>query len=115
MVRLWDTDTFTEVAVLTGHRDYVWSLAWSEDGRRLISGSGDRTVRIWEAIPERVRLKARRERAAMVAELEPLIAGWFSEFGDAEDVHERLVEEFDGRRREVAGQVLLRLATTKGE
>lgn len=30
-----------------GHRDDVKSLAWSPDGRRLASGSNDRTIRVW--------------------------------------------------------------------
>lgn len=35
------------VANLTGHQDWVYSLATSPDGTRLASGSGDGTVKIW--------------------------------------------------------------------
>lgn len=31
-----------------GHSDLVWSVAWAPDGRYLVSGSADRSVRIWK-------------------------------------------------------------------
>ncbi len=34
--------------VLRGHRDAVRALAFSPDGQRLLSGSSDRTARLWE-------------------------------------------------------------------
>jgi hypothetical protein len=33
---------------LSGHESGVWALAYSPDGRHLVSGSGDRTIRIWD-------------------------------------------------------------------
>lgn len=35
-------------ARLAGHRDYVAGVAWSPDGTRLVSGSSDGTVRLWD-------------------------------------------------------------------
>lgn len=34
---------------LTGHRGYVTAVAFSADGRRLVSVSDDETIRVWEA------------------------------------------------------------------
>ena len=45
---LYDTATFDEVALLTGHTDGVTSVAVSSDGNTLASGHSDSTVRLWE-------------------------------------------------------------------
>jgi WD40 repeat protein len=34
---------------LPGHKDSVWSLDWRPDGKALVSGSRDQTVKPWEA------------------------------------------------------------------
>ena len=34
----------------TGHSGYVLSVCFSRDGTRIVSGSGDNTVRIWNAV-----------------------------------------------------------------
>ncbi|OLL22332.1 UBP9-binding protein bun107 [Neolecta irregularis DAH-3] len=54
LIRLWDSNTGQSIATLSGHQDNVRSLLISEDGRRarLISGSTDKTVKVW-SIPER--------------------------------------------------------------
>jgi WD40 repeat protein len=48
LLRVWSTDNFEEVAALSGHKDEIMSLATSSDGSRIVSGSRDRTMRVWD-------------------------------------------------------------------
>ena len=47
-IRLRDMTSGTILAELDGHEDHINSLAFSPDGKLLVSGSRDNTVRIWE-------------------------------------------------------------------
>jgi WD40 repeat protein len=38
-----------------GHSGPVWDLAWSPDGTRLVSGSADKSLKLWDAAPHRRR------------------------------------------------------------
>src|SRR5882724_4815167 len=48
-VRVWDTSTGKQLAVLSGHTDGVVNAAYSADGKRIVSASFDNTARVWDA------------------------------------------------------------------
>ncbi|KAJ3413492.1 general transcription repressor [Chytridiales sp. JEL 0842] len=50
VVRVFEIASRSLVAVLTGHGQETYSLDWSRDGRWIVSGSGDRSCRVWEWI-----------------------------------------------------------------
>jgi WD40 repeat protein len=48
-VRIWDAATGKPIGQpLTGHLSAVFGVAYSPDGKRMVSGSNDTTVRIWD-------------------------------------------------------------------
>ncbi len=41
-------EAISEIGQLEGHGDFVTTAAFSPDGRFILSGSADRTMRLWE-------------------------------------------------------------------
>lgn len=48
MVRVWDTKTGALLERFTGHTDSVYSVAFSPNGRSLVSGALDQNIKIWD-------------------------------------------------------------------
>ncbi|KAG2757632.1 WD40 repeat-like protein [Suillus brevipes Sb2] len=46
-IKIWDAKTGKLVATLEGHTDLVRCLAWTKDGKTLISASVDSSIRTW--------------------------------------------------------------------
>ena len=46
-IKIIDADSGEIVQTLTGHTELVRSVALSEDGKRLVSGGDDKTVKVW--------------------------------------------------------------------
>lgn len=83
VIKYWDGDRFAAINTLGGgvasgasHRGEVWALAASPDGTYLVSGGGDRSLRVWRRTDEQVFPEEERE-----AELE---AAWGKEFKEAD-------------------------------
>jgi len=49
---LWDLNTGTRRCVFRGHTNDVTSVAFSPCNRQIVSGSRDRTIRVWNTIAE---------------------------------------------------------------
>jgi WD40 repeat protein len=47
-VKVWDATTGQELRDLPGLTSHVYSVAISADGQRVVSGSFDGTVRVWD-------------------------------------------------------------------
>lgn len=48
---IWNYPTMERIAVLTGHTLRVLYLAMSPDGRTIVTGAGDETLRFWDVFP----------------------------------------------------------------
>jgi len=53
-VKLWDAITETELRSLEGHTETVLCAGFSADGTMIVSGSSDKTIRIWDTETGRV-------------------------------------------------------------
>ncbi|KAF8967493.1 hypothetical protein BDZ97DRAFT_524061 [Flammula alnicola] len=51
-IQVWNANTGVETfPPFSGHSDWVTSVAYSRDGSKILSGSVDKTVRVWDANP----------------------------------------------------------------
>eukprot|EP00884_Botryococcus_braunii_P008954 jgi/Botrbrau1/1805/Bobra.146_1s0004.1 len=50
-INVWRYPSLTKVATLTGHNNRVLYLALSPDGKTIVTGAGDETLRFWDIFP----------------------------------------------------------------
>ena len=48
-LKVWDVESSQEMLTLERHNSNVWSVALNPSGRRMVSGSGDKTLKVSEA------------------------------------------------------------------
>ncbi len=92
MIQLYDGKTGDRVGELpVEHDGSVFSLAWSDDGARLLSASGDKTCKLWDVAAQKCisTFKLRRESRASVRCMCVLLTSGFprerNRFGDDTD------------------------------
>ena len=57
MLKYWDGDKFELIQKLDGHHGEIWALAVSHHGKFVVTGSHDKSIRVWEKLDEPVRTK----------------------------------------------------------
>jgi WD40 repeat protein len=58
-IRLWNPATGEPAGSLAGHRGWISVLQFSGDGQRLVSGSADQTIGVWDVPAHRLSLRLR--------------------------------------------------------
>ena len=94
-IRIYDANTYKELMVFAGHTDTVLAVAFSPNGKRLVSGGSDETVRLWNAETGKL-LSTREEHTGPInavafsasgekfwsgGDKDPAIRSWFSDDG----------------------------------
>ena len=51
-LRLWDLSTGTTTRQFVGHTSDVLSVSFSPDNRQIVSGSRDKTIKVWNTLGE---------------------------------------------------------------
>ena len=106
-IHIYDGDTYKKLTVFAGHTDSVLALAFSPNGKLLVSGSSDETLCLWNADTGEL-LRTREEHTGPVnavafsadgekfwsgGQEDPAIRSWFStDGGKASKKVETLVE-----------------------
>jgi hypothetical protein len=62
---VYETDTGSQLFELQGHDRWIYSVAYSPDGKRILTGSGDRTAKVWDASTGEPILTLRSHAAAV--------------------------------------------------
>ena len=94
-IHIYDGDTYKKLIVFAGHTDSVLAVAFSPNGKLLVSGSSDETLRLWDTDTGELR-RTREEHTGSVNAVafsadgemfwsggneDPAIRSWFSADG----------------------------------
>jgi WD40 repeat protein len=70
-VYLFDLENGRKLATLRGHDQLVYGLGFSRDGRALMTGGADRSVRIWELVTRKERCSFRTDGTVISVAVSP--------------------------------------------
>ncbi|EJU06188.1 WD40 repeat-like protein [Dacryopinax primogenitus] len=62
VLKYWDGDKFENIQKFEGHHAEIWALAVAHNGQFVVTGSHDKSIRIWEKTDEPLFLEEERER-----------------------------------------------------
>ena len=54
LLKYWDGDKFELIQKFDGHHGEIWALAVSNHGKFVVTGSHDKSIRVWEKLDEPV-------------------------------------------------------------
>ncbi|KAL4241239.1 TBC1 domain family involved in cilium biogenesis [Abortiporus biennis] len=96
MLKYWDGDKFENIQRLEGHHGEIWALAVSNHGKFVVTGSHDKSIRVWEKLDEPLFLEEERER-----EMETLYEAGIADTLNREDA--AIGSGVDGAQTDTAG------------
>jgi hypothetical protein len=79
VIRVWDLVTGEQETTLEGHVGPVRCVAFSPDGKKLVSGSDDTTVLVWDVREFQTPLEATKPSPEGLTRLWGLLKGWDKE------------------------------------
>ncbi|KAG5513533.1 hypothetical protein PMAC_000965 [Pneumocystis sp. 'macacae'] len=102
LIKYWDGDKFENILKLEGHHSEIRALAISNNNRFIITGSHDRSIRIWYQTDEPVFLDEQKER-----ELEKLYEKDLVEKLDKYEINEnKKIDDLASTRKQTLESVI---------
>ena len=68
---LWSLQSFSALRRFTGHKDKVSCLAFSPDGKHVVTGGADATVRVWDLAGKQVAQSGEHKEAVQGVAFSP--------------------------------------------
>lgn len=62
LVKYWDGDNFQQLQKLEGHHSEIWALTVAHSGDFIVTGSHDKSIRVWKRTDEQLFLNEEREK-----------------------------------------------------
>lgn len=62
LIKHWDGDKFQRIQQLKGHQGEIWAMKVSHRGDFVVSGSSDRSIRVWQRTEDLVFLEEEKEK-----------------------------------------------------